>query len=616
MLATFPGSGTLGRLTGVGTPRKESLGLSAQGVLRRSSLGLLLALASGSEGHCQAERNLETFGRAASRRYAVVIGVDEYHAYSVLKPLEYAEKDATGVGAALEAAGWSVRLRTTRAERSSDRPDGRLRIETDVQLAGESGATVLFYFSGHGFEGQDGNDYLCVADTDPDRLEETGVRVARIREILASSPAKHRVMILDACRSRPEKADNQRSSGTARSFGKSMLEKTEGLGILLSTAPGKPAFEPEPGIFDLEQNPIDNGVFTHFLLRGLSGEAKSGGADETLSFREIERFVGTKMAEFSRARRDYAQQPRCVWEAASGDDIELIDLPRFVLPPDYENLSQPTDVDLVTGWPRRIRHKATRIDFWRIDPGRFESAPVDQRIEPTPVERVARPFYLAETEATLRQWRASSQASELPREGETIVRQGDGFVSTKGRGSPSAPFPDVPFRMLDDMPATFLSLDDALAFCAEFDFRLPTEAEWELAARAGAIGDDPLAGGMASRSSINGADPDHPLLDFETPFRESDAHPFLAVVTALPQNEFGLRGMIGNVFEWCAKGDVAVARPGNDVSLGVIRGGSWFSPPTHCRFSTRFPAPKSTRTSWIGFRVAKSFEISGMDQDR
>jgi len=126
-------------------------------------------------------------------------------------------------------------------------------------------------------------------------------------------------------------------------------------------------------------------------------------------------------------------------------------------------------------------------------------------------------------------------------------------------------------------------------------FRLPTEAEWEVAARAGSTADGPEGVADAAWSKENSGDKTHPI---------GQKKP----------NAFGLHDMMGNVWEYCLE-------PFSPPDFGpVLRGGAWNTPAAALKFSTRQPInpdwfdrdPNRPRSMWwltdgpfVGFRVAE-----------
>jgi formylglycine-generating enzyme len=114
-------------------------------------------------------------------------------------------------------------------------------------------------------------------------------------------------------------------------------------------------------------------------------------------------------------------------------------------------------------------------------------------------------------------------------------------------------------------------------------FRLPTEAEWEHACRAGTTG------------------PRYGRLEDIAWYREnSDGRPH-AVGTRAP-NEWGLHDLLGNVWEWCWD----VYDPEVYGSYRVLRGGGWFDEHWSCRASVRRRTHPSLRLDDVGFRLARS----------
>lgn len=168
------------------------------------------------------------------------------------------------------------------------------------------------------------------------------------------------------------------------------------------------------------------------------------------------------------------------------------------------------------------------------------------------------------------------------------------------------------FRGVPDRPVEKVTWFDALNYCAAltererqagrlpdgFAYRLPTEAEWAYAARAG----------TTTRFS-HGDDPGYKRLrDYAWYGGNSGLRPH-PVGQKLP-NPWGLYDVHGNVFEWCL--DWFADLPGGGVTDPwgpaegidrIIRGGYWDSPPAMCRSAVRVHFPPDTRISYLGFRV-------------
>lgn len=162
-----------------------------------------------------------------------------------------------------------------------------------------------------------------------------------------------------------------------------------------------------------------------------------------------------------------------------------------------------------------------------------------------------------------------------------------------------------------DHPASNISWDDAVAFVAWLNrlggvrYRLPSEAEWEFAARGGSPGrywwGDSFETGRVNGSGVGGG----------------DVWPETAPVTSLSPNPFGLYNILGNVWEWtadCYAPDYVDAaadaspRPGDGACGRVLRGGSWSDAPAWLRTSTRNWFDRTERFDYVGFRLAADLD--------
>jgi len=146
----------------------------------------------------------------------------------------------------------------------------------------------------------------------------------------------------------------------------------------------------------------------------------------------------------------------------------------------------------------------------------------------------------------------------------------------------------------NNRPVENVSWDDCQAFCQKTGLRLPTEAEWEYACRAGSTGKYAGTGNLEDMGwyEDNSGGKTHP------------------VGTKQP-NAWGLYDMHGNVWEWCADcyGDYpsgAVTDPrGASSGYPVFRGGSWGSDAGHCRSARRDYSYSSYLYRTLGFRPVR-----------
>ena len=172
---------------------------------------------------------------------------------------------------------------------------------------------------------------------------------------------------------------------------------------------------------------------------------------------------------------------------------------------------------------------------------------------------------------------------------------------------------DIADRM--DHPVVHVTWHDAMAFCAWSGTRLPTEAEWEYAARGGRA-DDPFPWGDALEP--NG---EHRMNVFQGRFpaenTKGDGWAGTCPVQTFPPNGFGLFEMTGNVWEWCAdwfatdtyrKSPLHNPRGPDRGQARVMRGGSYLCHASYCRryrVDARSANTPDSSAGNIGFRVAR-----------
>jgi eukaryotic-like serine/threonine-protein kinase len=186
---------------------------------------------------------------------------------------------------------------------------------------------------------------------------------------------------------------------------------------------------------------------------------------------------------------------------------------------------------------------------------------------------LTRGFWIGQTEVTAQPFRHFALATEA--------------------AMPKAP-DDNPDWKNESMPISNVSWNAASAYCTWTGGRLPTEAEWEFAARGGS---DQLRYGALEQIAWYKAN--------------SGAHTH-AVKTLVP-NAYGLYDMLGNVWEWTADfygRDFYRASPASDPrgpqagEYRVLRGGSWMRDPSDVRVSLRYPAPPGSPDQGTGMRCA------------
>jgi sulfatase modifying factor 1 len=224
--------------------------------------------------------------------------------------------------------------------------------------------------------------------------------------------------------------------------------------------------------------------------------------------------------------------------------------------------------------------------------------PGRERNEVVHTAKISRPFYLQTTEVTVKQWRDI---------------MGKPFFGRK-KGS-------------DDMPVVRVSWQDCIKFIKKLNkrndgvYRLPTEAEWEYACRAGntntyGIGNSiDCNNAMYANNTLKTADCVNAVESKGLPADQP------APVKSYAPNALGLYDMQGNVWEWCEdwyrpyKPDVAVKaqaqgeKPSIETGTDKVRrGGSWYGTGPRCRCANRNYSHFANRYQTTGFRLVREAE--------
>ncbi|MEM6840140.1 MAG: formylglycine-generating enzyme family protein [Cyanobacteria bacterium P01_C01_bin.120] len=202
------------------------------------------------------------------------------------------------------------------------------------------------------------------------------------------------------------------------------------------------------------------------------------------------------------------------------------------------------------------------------------------------------PFFMGRYPVTQAQWR---QVAAMPR------------VNRRLNANPSR------FKGNDQQPMEQVSWEEAVEFCqrlsahANRTYRLPTEAEWEYACRAGTT--TPFHVGETLTAE---------LANFFASeiYRDAPKGEYRGKTTSVgmfPANRFGLCDMHGNVWEWCQDGwhanydgaptDGKAWVDEEYTGSRIRRGGAWYGLPRHCRSAVRNHGYPGNRPDALGFRV-------------
>jgi len=225
----------------------------------------------------------------------------------------------------------------------------------------------------------------------------------------------------------------------------------------------------------------------------------------------------------------------------------------------------------------------TGIDFVYVSGGEFRmgSEEEDDDAQPVHLVRVS-PFWIGKYEVTREQYERFMK--------ETGHAKPAQWTNKLLAGSPSQPVIGVTW-------------DDAAAYCRWAGGRLPTEAEWEFAAR----------GTSPRRYPWGDQEPDPTRAVFHLDVGFGGTKPVGGAKQGA--SPCGALDMAGNAFEWCSDwyGPRYYAESPRDNPPGpttgeqrVIRGGAWISLPDACRATARGKYPPGSRSVLVGFRVART----------
>jgi formylglycine-generating enzyme required for sulfatase activity len=241
--------------------------------------------------------------------------------------------------------------------------------------------------------------------------------------------------------------------------------------------------------------------------------------------------------------------------------------------------------------------------------------------------RITRPFYLGTYHVTRGQFRQFVAATGYQTDAEKGRKPGaSGWNAETGKFEFNSRYSwrSTGFDQTDNHPVVNVSWIDAAAFCQWLSrkegqtYRLPTEAEWEYACRAGTTtryysGDDPET--LAQVGNVSDAAAKARLPNRQFSINASDGYVFTAPVGQFRPNAFGLYDMHGNACQWCADwygAEYYAVSPGDDPhgpdsgNVRVIRGGSWYFAANVARCANRFRSAPESRNFFTGFRVART----------
>jgi formylglycine-generating enzyme required for sulfatase activity len=609
----------------------------------------------------------------AGRKLAFLVGVKSY-AHAELKNLEFPENDVKELADVLKRMGFTVVLMSTSAAPTDKEhfPNSEnIRRQLSALLQGcTKGDLILVGLAGHGLQPLNSSQsYFCPHDANPSERNgdvvhpETLLSIGEILTQLRESGIGQKLLMVDACRNDPQVRGGRRGAGTIQVDVSGLPQQT---GVLLSCARGEFSFESK-------SFGTGHGAFFFEVIEGLSGRAKD--EDGEITWDSLRMFVKKRVPSTVRKvfGKDGGQQSPNEIGNLTGEPTVLA-VARIVAPPESKSKpvepgSKPTlgkEPDLLVApfgadearaarkaWAvyQQIdeeRNNSLGMNLALIPAGEFQmgTSPddVEKRMQfkssykkeyaileqPQHRVRITRPFYLGAYEVTKGQFRKFVDGTGYQTDAEKDGKGGGGYTGDKNR--PLGRRADFTWRNWgveqgDEFPVVNVSHNDAMAFCAWLSnqegrtYRLPTEAEWEYACRAGTTslyynGDDPelvtkIGNVFDAATKAKLPDPYHLAVS------SSDGWVFTAPVGQFLPNNFGLYDMAGNASEWCSDwfapkyyvnsplSDPPGPSSGEDATR-VFRGGGWGGYAAGFGSAYRFRYLANVRNSDLGFRVALS----------
>ena len=511
----------------------------------------------------------------AADRYALLVGVNNYGSSSGLRSLEFTESDVEELGKILLAAGFKQRnittLTQTRGNEDTRFFPSRSNIlkELDNLLKiTEPADTVLIAFSGHGVKFKDAKpSYFCPMDArigDRANLLSLDDVFAKLKDE-KTCKARQRLLICDACRNDPIADQAKAGDSVTRP---TPLKPPGGIAALYSCSEGQKAYEDQT---------FKSGLFFHYINEGLRGAADFD-KDNAVSPLELALYTKREVKQRARAKFQAVQLP----ESFVNVTEFLIPLPGLLTNSIGMKFAVISAGEFLMGSPAGEKNRSSDEHQHRV--------------------RITQAFHLGVFEVTQAQY-------------ERVMGKNPSSFSSSGTSKDKVAGKDT-----SKFPVEKVSWDDAVEFCRRLSnlpeeraagntYRLPTEAEWEYACRAGTT--TPFHFG----SVLNGKQAN---CDGGLPYGTETKGPYLQRtmrVGSFAPNAFGLYDMHGNVYEWCAdwydsdyykNSPVSDPRGPSSGSYRVFRGGSWYYYARGCRSAYRSRDTPDGRYDSLGFRVLRS----------
>ncbi len=494
----------------------------------------------------------------------------------------------------------------------------------------------------------DGDQYYLMSDTDSVYRKQTSLKRNHLFDETAKAPTRRRLILADACRDRltGEAPDSARSGtkptrlteavrvpgsdryeGTA--YGRTEREK---LYRALAAASGQATLEGSvPGGLAYDDPARQNGVFSASVIDALRGAAP-GNQDGLITVSRLHEFVDARVKGWitsndpgnrslikgietalaaGAARMPLALgTPSVAGPAAGGiQEASLTGVKELERPVDAKVFVRPADgMKMIAIDAATSRMGASQEEYERLVSRAIELGPRKKKDRERHAENVEKLFSPMRPSHTVTLGRYFIDEHEVTNDQYLRFVRDQQYPAPAGNQKKARDVwnkDGTPPERLGDHPVVNVSWEDANEYCQWAGARLPTEAEWEYAARGGLDGEDYPWGSEdvcdvgVCRANIA---------------RDGDGFDETAPVCSFPGNGAGLCDMAGNVLEWVYDcfdryNSSAATNPSGpaicDGGLRVLRGGSFVDGRAYHVVSLRRRSSPDVRVPMHGFRCAK-----------
>jgi len=574
---------------------------------------------------------------ASAEKWALLVGINNYP--NDISPLRYCVADVVAFRDALvNVAGF----KRDKIFLMTDKMEGQME-PTNINVVKRLGIlakqvqpqdTFVFYFSGHGIV-NDGSSFLLAVNSDTatqDTLEMSAVPLDRVSKILSLVKAQQLLTVIDACRNNPETGRSGEDNVLTDDFSKGFKIRRS------SSNGGQPSVSATLYACNVGERAYEwadkgHGVFSYYLLEGLNGEAVNSQGEVTVT--GLAEYTQSKVVKWAEEFRGKRQTPWLslqggaklvlvtlgqpadstplltaeseTWQVVKNSQ-DITDFEAFLakfpdgdyalaaklklkqLRPKIEVEAEEINqtVGLRTRPIQKITWKKDNSEMVLIPAGTFEMGDhfnegINDGRE-LPVHRVTLDeFYMDSREVTNGQY-------------------GD-FMEQTGHRKPSYWTNSIYNQA--NQPVVGVSWGDAVAYAKWAGKRLPTEAEWEYAAR----------GGLAGKRYPWGDEISHDDANYGGTGGK-DKWKYSSPVGSFAANGYGLYDMASNVWEWCQdrySSDYYSNSPtknplGPDTGSSRVLRGGWINSTDYLRVADRHRSSPADRNNIFGFRC-----VSGSD---